>query len=158
MNYRFRVKTLIHGCSYVMQLYYLIKQTLSSLSVASCWQFGENFRPLSYEISKCAGVNCQINFDSALCTEHPGVCANGGLCRDNANHMSCDCNMEFKGQVSETCELLSRQFTRGNFLMLPGITNQWHFTLSLRYVQNSMECMTFITFSVRIKTILHVVD
>ena len=87
------------------------------------------------------GVNCEMNFDNALCTQYPHACANGGLCRDGLgnNHISCECNSAFglfgstENQVSETCQLLSRQFKHGDFLMLPGITNQWHFTLSIRY-------------------------
>nr|CAB3229665.1 cadherin EGF LAG seven-pass G-type receptor 2 [Phallusia mammillata] len=86
-----------------------------------------------------AGVHCEINLNKGQCVEHPEICRNGGKCLDtSSDSFSCSCFgvLGISNPSEETtslCALRSRQFRRGNFLTLPGISNQWHFTLSLSF-------------------------
>jgi len=80
------------------------------------------------------GKQCEVDVSRSSCSSHPGICK-GGKCADlTGGGFECLCNMaKLKDELTSSCELRSRQFKAGDFLMLPGISNQWHFDLFVSF-------------------------
>nr|XP_002124366.1 cadherin EGF LAG seven-pass G-type receptor 2 isoform X2 [Ciona intestinalis] len=80
-----------------------------------------------------AGERCEINMKQGRCIDYIGVCRNGGQCVDGPGSDEFHCVCAHPNHSTATCELRSREFNHGSFLMMQGITNQWHFTLSISF-------------------------
>ena len=81
-----------------------------------------------------SGKQCEVDVSRNSCNSHPGICK-GGKCADlTGGGFECLCELaKIKDELTRSCELRSRQFKAGDFLMLPGIKHQWHFDLFVRW-------------------------
>ncbi|CAK8686091.1 unnamed protein product [Clavelina lepadiformis] len=91
-----------------------------------------------------AGRNCEIGLWKVKCSDHPNICKNGGICVDDIGKLSCICPKSFKKtDTTDLCGLRSRHFELGDFLVLQGITKQWHFKLSISFATVESDGLIF---------------